>query len=128
MPAALRSLALAVALLTLPLWAQPSRRSRPPWIPGPARPSLRVDPHLTPSPVLQRCLDAAVARLGLQADAREGRFAVAMADLTADPLRPAYAGVADTRMLYGASVPKIATLGAAFQWRRATARDNWYPQ
>ncbi|MDB4931727.1 MAG: hypothetical protein JWM10_4211 [Myxococcaceae bacterium] len=113
-----RSPAIALALLALPLWAQPSPRSRPPWVPGPPRPALRVDPHLTASPALQRCLDAAVARLGLAADAREGRFSVAMADLSADARHPAYAGVADTRMLYGASVPKIATLGAAFEWRR----------
>ncbi len=110
-------LALSAALLALPLGAQQASLPRPSWVPGPPRPSLRVDPHLTPSASLQRCLDAAVARLGLTADAHAGRFSVAMADLTADPRAPAYAGVADQRMLYGASVPKIATLGAAFQWR-----------
>lgn len=106
------------ALLTAPLWAQDRRFVRPSWLPGPERPSLRADPHFRPAPRLQRCLDAAVARLGLTADAREGRFSVAIADLTDDPQHPAYAGVVDTRMMYGASVPKIATLGAAFQWRR----------
>jgi beta-lactamase class A len=113
-----RTLLAAVALVAAPLFAQTRLGLRPTWLPGPARPSLRVDPHLRPSATLQRCLDGVVARMGLQADAREGRFSVAMADLTADADHPAYAGVADTRMMYGASVPKIATLGAAFQWRR----------
>lgn len=113
-----RALLAVGALLTAPLWAQPRVMARPTWLPGPARPSLRVDPHFRPSTTLQRCLDGVVTRMGLQTDAREGRFSVAMADLTADADHPAYAGVVDTRMMYGASVPKIATLGAAFQWRR----------
>jgi beta-lactamase class A len=117
-----RSLLVAAALGAAPLWGQPVVVARPPWLPGAARAALRVDPRFVPSPALQRCLDDAVARLGLQGDVREGRFAAAVADLTADAAHPAYAGVADTRMMYGASVPKIATLGAAFQWRRDLRR------
>lgn len=81
-------------------------------------PVARSEPGLVASPALQACVVAAVHRLGLDARVRDGDLGVALADLTRTPLRPAFAGLNTARMVYGASVPKIATLAAAFQLRR----------
>ncbi len=80
-------------------------------------PADRHDPGLVPSPSLQACVVGAVHRLGLDARVRAGDLGVALADLTRTPEAPAFAGLHATRMVYGASVPKIATLAAAFQLR-----------
>jgi hypothetical protein len=80
-------------------------------------PADRHDPGIVPSATLQSCVAAAVHRLGLDARVRAGDLGVALADLTRTPATPAFAGLNVTRMVYGASVPKIATLAAAFQLR-----------
>ena len=64
-------------------------------------------------PGLQQRLDRVLARLGLERPAREGRLAVALADIS-DPADPRLASVNGDEMLYAASLPKIAILLGAF--------------
>jgi beta-lactamase class A len=63
---------------------------------------------------LQAELDAGLARLGLDDDARRRKLAVAFVDVT-DPERPRMAAVNGDRMMYAASLPKIAVLLGAFE-------------
>jgi beta-lactamase class A len=64
--------------------------------------------------MLQAELDAGLARLGLDDDARRRKLAVAFVDVT-DPERPRMAAVNGDRMMYAASLPKIAGLLGAFE-------------
>ena len=63
---------------------------------------------------LQVQLDAGLARLSLDDDVRRRKLAVAFVDVT-DPDRPRMAAVNGDRMMYAASLPKIAVLLAAFE-------------
>lgn len=65
-------------------------------------------------PKLQAQLDAGLARLSLDDDVRRRKLAVAFVDVT-DPDRPRMAAVNGDRMMYAASLPKIAVLLAAFE-------------
>jgi beta-lactamase class A len=80
--------------------------------------ALRQDPGLVPSRPLQACLEAAVDRLHLGDMVRSGDLGLAMADMTRTPRAPLFAGLNARHQIYAASVPKIATLAAAFQFRR----------
>ena len=64
-------------------------------------------------PGLQQRLDRVLTRLGLERPARDGRLAVALADIS-DPADPRLASVNGDEMLYAASLPKIAILLGAF--------------
>ena len=63
---------------------------------------------------LQAQLDAGLARLALDDDARRHKLAVAFVDVT-DPERPRMAAVNGDQLMYAASLPKIAVLLAAFE-------------
>lgn len=63
---------------------------------------------------LEAQVDGALARLGLDDDARRKRLAVALVDLS-DPERPRVASVNPDTMMYAASLPKIAVLLGAFE-------------
>lgn len=63
---------------------------------------------------LQRELDRALAKLSLDDDARRGKLAVALVDVTQRD-RPRVAWVNGDKMIYAASLPKIAVLLAAFE-------------
>jgi len=63
---------------------------------------------------LEAQVDRALARLGLDDDARRKHLAVALVDLS-DPQRPRVASVNPDTMMYAASLPKIAVLLAAFE-------------
>jgi hypothetical protein len=92
---------------------------RPRYVPALAHGAdVRHDPGLVPSAALQTCVDGVASRLHLGARVRSGDLGVALADLTHAPSAPAFAGLNASRMIYAASVPKIATLAAAFQLRR----------
>lgn len=58
-------------------------------------------------------LERTLAAQGLTRLAAQGRLAVAVVDLTR-PLKPRYADVNGDRMMYAASLPKIAILAGAF--------------
>ncbi len=98
MPACVRSLfGILLLLLAVPLLA----RTTPP----PLRQSI--------DPTLQKRLEARLRQLGLSQAAEQGRLAVALVDIT-DPDRPRMAQVNGDRMMYAASLPKIAILLGAF--------------
>jgi beta-lactamase class A len=65
-------------------------------------------------PVLEAQVDQALARLGLDDDARRRHLAVCLVDLS-DPDHPRVASVNGDTMLYAASLPKIAVLLAAME-------------
>jgi beta-lactamase class A len=66
-------------------------------------------------PDLQARLEAAVrARPGMQTLAQKKKLAVGLVDLT-DPAKPKFARVNGNKMMYAASLPKIAILLAAYQ-------------
>jgi len=65
-------------------------------------------------PELQAQVDAALARLGLDDDARRKRLALALVDVS-DPQKPRVASVNGDKMMYAASLPKIAVLLGAFE-------------
>ena len=65
-------------------------------------------------PELQRDLEQALARLGLDDDARRRRLAVALVDVS-DVRTPRVAAVNGDVMMYAASLPKIAILLGAFE-------------
>jgi beta-lactamase class A len=66
------------------------------------------------SPELQQGLERALSELNLSGAARQHRLAVALVDIT-DQHRPRVAAVNGDRMMYAASLPKIAILLGAFQ-------------
>lgn len=72
---------------------------------------------------LQAGLQQALASLGLQRPAREGRLAVALVDIS-DLKRPRVAAVNGDRMMYAASLPKIAILFGLY--KRIEAGDLLY--
>lgn len=73
-----------------------------------------ADPLPRPTADLQNSLNRALKKLQLERAVDEGRLAVSLVDVS-DPARPRYAGVNDRKMLYAASLPKIAVLLAAFE-------------
>jgi len=75
-------------------------------------------------PGLEASLHAALESLGLARLVRGGRIGVALADLS-QPGKIRYAGVNDDRMMYAASLPKIAVLLTAFDRVEAgTLKDS----
>jgi len=62
--------------------------------------------------VLQRSLESTVRSLGLGADVRDGRLALALVDVS-DGGKPRLAMLNGDRMMYAASLPKIAILFGA---------------
>ena len=64
-------------------------------------------------PVLQENLEACIATLGLEGSAERGQICLALVDIT-DPEHPRLAGINDQKMMYAASLPKIAILLGAF--------------
>lgn len=66
-----------------------------------------------PNPALQAALEGLVEQMGLAGPARDGRLALALADVT-DPEHPRLAMINGHEMFYAASLPKVAILlGAA---------------
>lgn len=65
-------------------------------------------------PMLQLGLEKRIRMLGLDGAARDGRLATCLVDVT-DPASPRLAMVNGERMMYAASLPKIAILLAAFE-------------
>lgn len=63
---------------------------------------------------VQAALEASLRKLALDRAVREGRLAAALVDIT-DPAHPRMAQVNGNRMMYAASLPKIAILLGAFQ-------------
>ena len=63
---------------------------------------------------LQQGLEAQIAASRLDDAVAEKRLAIALVDIT-DPQQPRLAGVNEHRMMYAASLPKIAIMLAAFQ-------------
>lgn len=82
----------------------------------PAFSGARFDsPQLTPSvnPRLQQGLEGCLLSLDLEGAVRQGELSVALVDIT-DPDHPRTAMVNGERMMYAASLPKIAILLGAF--------------
>ncbi len=73
---------------------------------------FKLQGHL--DPLLQHGLEERVRSLGLAGAARDGRLAVCLVDVT-DPQAPRLAMLNGERMMYAASLPKIAILLAAFE-------------
>lgn len=70
--------------------------------------------HESFDPSLQRGLENAVAELGLSRAAKSGTLALALVDIT-HPEQPRVAAINGDRMIYAASLPKIAILLGAFE-------------
>lgn len=96
-----RTRSLLAALLLLLASASLLARPKPPPL------AQSIDPSL------QKRLEARLKALGLARAADEGRLAVALVDIT-DTERPRVAEVNGNRMMYAASLPKIAILLGAF--------------
>ena len=97
-----RSFSTAVLLCVVTLVAGPAF--------GAEFPALE-DSH---DPQLQQALEARIEELSLGRLAANGQLAVTLVDIT-DPTRPLLAEVNGRRMLYAASLPKIAILLGAFE-------------
>ena len=119
--------ALTLLLAAIVLGPQPARADdvesdeevagAPSWMTFHAHGDIAVDPGFRRDAELQQRLDSAVAAMGLRDMAATGKLSVAIVDL-ADPKAPRIAEVQGSRMIYAASVPKIAVLYAAFQARK----------
>ena len=81
---------------------------------APVPAASRVDLRATEDARVQRALEASLRKLALDRAVREGRLAAALVDIT-DPAQPRMAQVNGHRMMYAASLPKIAILLGAFQ-------------
>lgn len=75
---------------------------------------VRVDLRAAEDARVQAALVASLKKLALDRAVREGRLAAALVDIT-DPAHPRLAQVNGDRMMYAASLPKIAILLGAFQ-------------
>jgi len=85
------------------------------WLPlasGAAEPAASADPWSSVDARLQSGLEDIVKARGLAAAVRDGRLALAVADLT-EPNAPRVAALNGDRMMYAASLPKIAILFGA---------------
>ncbi len=78
----------------------------------PAPSSTAYDLRAGGDPVLQRSLEATVRNLSLDADVQGGRLALALVDVT-ESGKPRLAMLNGDRMMYAASLPKIAILFGA---------------
>jgi beta-lactamase class A len=90
-----------------------------------ANPSQRSDPGYGDllagkDARIQAALEVSLKKLALDRAVRDGRLAAALVDIT-DPAHPRMAQVNGDRMMYAASLPKIAILLGAFQ-KAAEAR------
>jgi beta-lactamase class A len=88
---------LIVSIVALPLAAQ---------VENPEIPAV--------DPTLQQSLESSLRQMGLRTPLDQGRLAVSLMDIT-DPANPRYAGLNDRRMMYAASLPKIAIVLAGFE-------------
>lgn len=102
------ALLLGAALLAGPGTATAARQS-----PG--------DLRATENARVQAALEASLKQLRLDAAVRDGRLAVTLVDIT-DPATPRLAQVNGHRMMYAASLPKIAILLGAFHKADAERR------
>lgn len=73
-----------------------------------------TDLRATEDARVQAALEASLKKLALDGAVRDGRLAAALVDIT-DPAHPRMAQVNGDRMMYAASLPKIAILLGAFQ-------------
>ena len=103
-------LALALAGVAAPAAAAPLAAAIESAIPLPTRVDLRAAEDAR----VQAALVASLKKLALDRAVQEGRLAAALVDIT-DPARPRLAQVNGNRMMYAASLPKIAILLGAFQ-------------
>ena len=76
--------------------------------------ATRLDLRAADDARVQAALVASLKKLALDRAVQEGRLAAALVDIT-DPARPRLAQVNGDRMMYAASLPKIAILLGAFQ-------------
>ncbi len=77
-------------------------------------------------PALQEALRARLVKMGLAREAKRGKLAVALVDIT-DPANPRMAAVNAHQAMYAASLPKIAILLGAFQ-KQADGRMQLTPE
>jgi beta-lactamase class A len=77
-----------------------------------AQTAAAVDLRTAGDPVLQRSLESTVRALGLDAAIQAGRLALALVDVS-EGARPRLAMLNGDRMMYAASLPKIAILVGA---------------
>jgi beta-lactamase class A len=77
-----------------------------------AQPATAADLRAASDPLLQRSLESTVRGLGLDAAVQGGRLALALVDVS-DGGRPRLAMLNGDRMMYAASLPKIAILFGA---------------
>jgi beta-lactamase class A len=77
-----------------------------------AQTAAAADLRTAGDPVLQRSLESTVRDLGLDAEIQGGRLALALVDLS-EGARPRLAMLNGDRMMYAASLPKIAILFGA---------------
>lgn len=75
-------------------------------------PQAATDLRAARDPALQRALEATVRGLALDTDVQDGRLALALVDVT-DSAAPRLAMLNGDRMMYAASLPKIAILFGA---------------
>lgn len=75
-------------------------------------PQAAADLRAARDPALQRALEATVRGLALDTDVQDGRLALALVDVT-DSAAPRLAMLNGDRMMYAASLPKIAILFGA---------------
>ena len=76
--------------------------------------ATHVDLRAAEDARVQLALEASLKKLALDRAVREGRLAATLVDIT-DPSHPRMAQVNGDRMMYAASLPKIAILLGAFQ-------------
>ncbi len=79
-----------------------------------APPAASADLRAAEDTRIQQALEASLKKLALGRAVQQGRLAVALVDIT-DPAHPRMAQVNGDRMMYAASLPKIAILLGAFQ-------------
>src|SRR5688572_18468732 len=110
-PSPFQSLVLALALAGV---AAPAAAVPPPSSESATPQATRFDLRAAEDARVQAALVASLKKLALDRAVREGRLAAALVDIT-DPTRPRLAQVNGDRMMYAASLPKIAILLGAFQ-------------
>lgn len=100
-------------LLGLALFAGPGGAASPPGNAEEAYRQSGTDLGAEADARVQAALEASLKALALDAAVREGRLAVTLVDVT-EPAAPRLAQVNGHRMMYAASLPKIAILLGAF--------------
>jgi len=108
-----QSLGLALVLGAMPAAGSAAAASLPVAAKAAHAPS-HADLRMAEDARVQQALEASLKKLALDRAVREGRLAAALVDIT-DPAHPRMAQVNGDRMMYAASLPKIAILLGAFQ-------------